>query len=60
MGPTTPVASADPVTLALWLQVALSKAADPEVPACEIKRLKTALARYLNLTGATYAVQQDA
>lgn len=60
MGPATPVGSADAATLALWLNLKLSKAADPEVPACEVKRLKTALARYLRLTGAIYDVQSDA
>lgn len=61
MGPTTPVASADAATLALWLQVALNKELKAKsVPAAEVKRLKTALARYLNLTGVTYEIRTDA
>lgn len=53
------IGSADATTLALWLNLALAKGCHEPMPASEVKRLKSALARFLKLSGAIYAVQSE-
>ena len=53
-GPHTPICKADATTLALWLNLALAKGCHEPMEAAEVKRLKTALARFLNQSGVMY------
>lgn len=50
-GPLKPLCNADATDLAIWLDLKLMLGRHEPMPASEVRRLKTALRRFLKLSG---------